>query len=112
MSKRAPKLKKGSVIKTWIVEEELTPSGLHHAGGASVLAVKVGREPLAGYVISNLHVGSDRFAIKGEPDDWQLFRVESVDWATVNGKPARRVYRLSGRVLRSGETIPPLLEGL
>ena len=109
---RAAKLKRGSVIKTWIIEEELTWSGLHHGNGGTVLAVRVGRERLAGYVISNLHVESHRFAIKGEPGEWQLQQVGSIDWAEVNGTPARRIYRLVGRILRESETIPPLVEGL
>jgi len=109
---RATKLKKGSVVKGWIVEEELTWSGLHHSGGSTVLAIKVGRESFAGYVISNLHGVSERFAISGEPGEWQIQKVKDVDWATVNGTPGRRIYRLDGRVLRRSETVPPLVEGL
>jgi hypothetical protein len=108
---RATKLKKGSVLKGWIVEDELTPGGAA-GGGQNWLAVRVGRESFAGYVISNLHAVSERFLITGEPGDWILQRVTATDWKTVNGSPGRRVYRGAGMVLRESATIPPLVEGL
>lgn len=109
----AGKVKKGSVIGPWIVEEELTPAG-SGPHGQSLLAVRVGRESLAGFVISNLHATTERFAIQeNESGDWQVSGVGSPTWETVNGKPGRRVYRVKGFVLRTGPKVDAaLLEGL
>jgi hypothetical protein len=113
-AKRKPKskVKKGSVINGWIVEEELTSAG-PQPGGLPVQAMRVGREHLSGYVLSHLHSATpERFAITGEDGDWVLQRVESVDWAMVRGEPGRRIYRLRGMALRSGETVADLVQGL
>jgi hypothetical protein len=105
------KTKKGSVLNQWIVEEEVTPAGRGPNGMGSYVAVRIKREGLSGFVISNLHFPAERYAITGEPGEWDLKKVLSVDWSTINGTAERRRYLL-GSTLRSSETILPLVEGL